>query len=284
MLLFHDYFGVNDAVAVLVVLCAVVAAAPPGGFWRKREDGVVAATGRGPQPAWWRSGGVSLPSVAAPLLVLPASLLLLESLVAHPLYVDRYVLYGEAGAALLAGAGVYRIGRWLGDAARGSAGSAAKSRLLTVAPGVVVCLCALLLQLGPQHYIRTPGSRAYNYGGPSNYVGARARPGDGVLFFGTFFRKARLGYPSDFRDVSDFAMAKSPQQAGNFRGTDKPFAATRPLMLEYRRIWVIGKPPSPKLASAALAAESVVLEKDFSLVAERHFRGIDVTLWLRRSL
>ncbi len=30
--------------------------------------------------------------------------------VGHPLYLDRYVLYGEAGAALLAGAGLQRIG------------------------------------------------------------------------------------------------------------------------------------------------------------------------------
>jgi hypothetical protein len=28
--------------------------------------------------------------------------------------------------------------------------------------------------------------------------------------------------------------------------------------------------------------ESGVLERDFSLIAERHFRGILVTLWLRR--
>ena len=32
-------------------------------------------------------------------------------------------------------------------------------------------------------------------------------------------------------------------QAGNFRGTDKSFAETLPLMLNYQRIWVIGSAP-----------------------------------------
>ena len=119
-ILFHDYFGATTAVAVLLFCCAVAAVLPP--LHRGR---------RAPGPAWWSQGGVSLPSVAAPLLVVPGALLILESLVARPLYVDRYVLYGEAGAALLAGAGALRIGRWL-------AGVTGRRMLLWV-PGVVVC-------------------------------------------------------------------------------------------------------------------------------------------------
>lgn len=56
---------------------------------------------------------MTLAPVALPLLIVPAALLVAESVVAHSLYVDRYVLYGEAGAALLAGAGAARAGRWL---------------------------------------------------------------------------------------------------------------------------------------------------------------------------
>ena len=104
-ILFHDYFGASTAVAVLLFCCAVAAVLPP--LERGR---------RVPGPAWWSQGGVSLPSVAVPLLVVPGVLLILESLLARPLYVDRYVLYGEAGAALLAGAGALRIGRWLAPA------------------------------------------------------------------------------------------------------------------------------------------------------------------------
>jgi mannosyltransferase len=271
--LFHDYFGVTSAVGVLLALCAVIAVLP----------------GRGTQAAWWRSGGISLPSVAAPLLVLPALLLLLESTVGPPLYVDRYVLYGEAGAALLAGAGVYRIGQWLADrtgpAVAGRPAGAAgwrPGRALIWLPGVVVCVCALLLQLGPQRVIRTPQSRAYDFGGPSNYVGAHAQQGDGVLYFGTLFRKAQLGYPADFRKVADFGVAQTPLQAGTFRGTDKPFAVTGPLMLRYRRIWVVGSRPSAHLPAGLLRQQSLLLEQHFSLVTVRRFRGIVVTLWQHR--
>ncbi|MGO8961974.1 MAG: glycosyltransferase family 39 protein [Streptosporangiaceae bacterium] len=264
--LLHDYFGVTSAVAVLLLLCAVVAVLP----------------GRRAEPPWWRSRGISLPSVAAPLLVLPAGLLLLESIVARPLYVDRYVLYGEAGAALLAGAGLYRIGLFLARAA-GSAGRGGRAgRALIWLPGAVVCALALVLQLGPQRVIRTPDSRAYDFGGPSNYLAAHAQHGDGVLYFGTLFRKAELGYPGDFGEVTDFGVALTPLRAGTFRGTDKPFAATGPLMLRYRRIWVLGSRPSLLLPAGLLRQESQLLEQRFSLITVRRFRGMTVTLWLRR--
>src|SRR5262249_24634594 len=117
-----DYFGATLPAIAIVVCCAAIAL-----LW-KRYPGIDRYPGlpdRIPGPSadqaasapWWRPGRVTLPSVALPLLVLPAGLLLLESVVTKPLYVDRYVLYGEAGAALLAGAGMYRIGQWLRVAA-----------------------------------------------------------------------------------------------------------------------------------------------------------------------
>jgi len=227
-----------------------------------------------PESPWWSRGGISLPSVAVPLLLVPATVLIIESLVTQPLYVDRYVLYGEAGAALLAGAGVYRIGRWLSEAV--------DRRALIWVPGVAVCLCALILQLAPQQRARTPQSRLFDFGGPSRYVGAHAQRGDGVLFFTSFYRKARLGYPADFRKVSDFALAVPPVRTGNFQGRNRPFEITGPLMLEHRRIWVIGTVPSRRQSAGQLREESMVLLDHFSLVTTRHFRNVVVTLWLRR--
>jgi mannosyltransferase len=297
-ILFQDYFGVTAGAAVLLFACAVVAVLPPEG-WRRRRAGITAGSGAGaaagngaeprmealpvgarpetvarPEPLWWSAGGISLPSVAAPLLVVPAVLLLGESLVAKPLYVDRYVLYGEAGAALLAGAGMYRIGRWLRDATG--------RRALLWVPGVVVCALALLLQIAPQQRIRTPQSRSYDFGSASKFVGAHARNGDGVLFFGTFYRKARLGYPADFAKTSDFAMKVSPQQAGTFRGRDKSFALIEPLMMARERIWVIGREPSKQLPPGEYRDESFVLKTNFVQVLRHTFRGMFVTLWQRR--
>jgi len=264
----QDYFGYESVAAAGVIICAMVALLPPPGTWQRRPGGAQ------PEPAWWRSGGVSLPSVAAPLLVLPAGILLLESVILRPLYVDRYVLYGEAGAALLAGAGVYRIGRWLRDETG--------QRTLVWAPGVIVCVSVLVLQLAAQHYVRTPGSRRYDYGGPSRYVGAHARPGDGIIFLGSFYRKARLAYPDDFRNTTDFAMARSPLQVGNFKGRDKPSAAVLPLMLHQRRIWVFGGHPSPRRRPGLGREESLTLLSNFTLIRHRQFHDILVTLWQRR--
>jgi mannosyltransferase len=221
---------------------------------------------------------VSLPSVGLPLLVVPALLLIVESIVGKTLYVDRYVLYGECGAALLAGVGLYRIGGILLSVT----GRTGWGRLAW-APGVLACVAVLLVQIGPQQNIRLPGSRHYNFTLPAAFIGAHARPHDGVLFFDTFFRKDKLLYPGDFRNTEDFAEALSPVQAGTFRGTDKPFATVRPLMLAHRRIWVVGLAPSPRLQTSLLRQQSLVLLRLFTLARERQFRGIDVTLWLRRG-
>jgi len=272
--LFHDYFGATTLVALLLLVCAVIAVLPVGPALPARVAAPTVGPGANPEPPAWWQGGISLPSVAVPLLVVPALLLLIESRVLPPLYIDRYVLYGEAGAALLAGAGAYRIGQWLAQDGRW--------RALIWVPGTAICVLALVLQLGPQTRIRTPQSRAYDFGGPSRYVAAHARQGDGVLYFGTLFRKAELGYPADFSKVDDFAEAISPMQAGNFRGTDKSLASTIPLMLDHQRIWVIGARPSAQLSPAALGQESAALARSFRLIASRHFRGISVTLWQRR--
>jgi mannosyltransferase len=271
--LYQDYFGATSTVARLLVACAVVAVLPPGPWWRRRRDGTGAGTAAMPAPTWWGGGGLSVSSVAVPLLVVPAGLLLLESVLLPPLFQQRYVLYGEAGVALLAGAGAYRIGRWL-------AGVLRRPELILV-PGLAVCLCTLLLQLHAQHDYRTPESRAFNFGGPAAYVGAHAHRGDGVLFMSSFYRKAELGYPEQFRETSDFALAVPPLDAP-YQGIDKPWPAIHPLMLAHRRIWVIGYLPSPTLPAGEMRQESQVLLQDFTRAELRGYKGMWLTLWVRR--
>ncbi len=283
-ILYHDYFGATTAAALILVVAALCAVLPPGSWWRSRggrADGGARADGRAqadggarPEPAWWSSGGVSIPSVAVPLLLVPAGLLLAESRLALHLYQDRYVMYGEAGVALLAAAGAYRIGQWLAAAAR-------RPELVLV-PGLAVCMLAAVLQLGYQHDIRLPESRAYDYGGPAFFVAAHSRPGDGVLFMTSFYRKAELGYPSQFRDTSDFALAVSPSVAKPYQGINKPFTAIRPLMLRHSRIWVLGLRPSGSLAGE-FGSESLVLRQHFRRVVMRGYKGIWLSLWIRRQ-
>lgn len=276
--LFHDYFGARYVVPAILLLCVIVALLPVRRQQRRPAESADPTSGEAmttAQPPWWRQTGVSLPSVALPLLVVPAVLLIVESIVGKSLFIDRYVLYGEPGAALLAGAGLYRIGLWLG--------SATGRRWLIWAPGVIACVALLPLQVGAQRYFRTPASRLFNFTGPADFVGAHARPHDGVLFLDTLFRKARLLYPHEFGKTDDFGQALSPLQSHDFRGTNKPLATLRPLILEQRRIWVVGLQPRSNLRTAQLRQESQVVMRNFTLVEHRHFRGIEVTLWVRRT-
>jgi len=288
-ILFHDYFGATNLVSIFMFLFAVLAVLPAAGLPAIRVSGLKPQPGpaAGPSSAWWNRGGLSLPSVAVPLLVLPGGLLLVESWVGKPLYADRYVLYGEAGAALLAGAGVYRLGQWLapwltrhlgGAAPRGAPGW----RSLVWLPGVIVCVLALVLQFGAQQRTRTPQVREFDFGDPAFYIGAHAQQGDGVLFFNAFYRKIRLGYPRDFAKIADFSMAISPEQAGTYNGINKPYPDVLTLMLDYHRIWVIGRAPSVHVASPGIRAEGELLTSSYTRIFYHHYRGIVVTLWVRR--
>jgi mannosyltransferase len=285
--LFHDYFGATILVAVGMLVLAVFAVLPAAALPPIRISRPRPATGAEASSVWWKSGGFCVPSVAAPLLVLPSFLLVAESLVGKALYSDRYILYCEAGAALLAGAGAYRLGQWvMPSLGRWMAGwrdqaGAPGWRSLIWLPGVIVCVLALVLQFGAQQRTRTPQSRQFDFGDPAFYIDARAHAGDGVLFFNTFYRKITLGYPQDFRDVTDFSMAVSPARAGNYNGINKPLPEVQSLMLNYRRIWVVGHYPSAHVSAPAIRGESEVLLSHFTLVAKRHFKGMEVTLWQR---
>jgi mannosyltransferase len=254
---FHDYFGIRPAISAALLVCIVIALLPP--------------LRRGDAAAWWR-GGITIQSVAAPLMILPAALLIAESLVARPFYVDRYVLFGEAGAALLAGAGAYRVGQWLRGGLRWPA--------VVAVPGVALVVCALVFQLGAQRFVRTPASREFDFGGPSRFVAEHAHAGDGVLYFGAFFRKASLGYPGDFRNVTDFGVAISPRASGTFQGVNLPFPALRRQLLRYQRIWVVGQVPRAGLPPGLMRQESGVMLADYTQAARARFHGITVTLWV----
>jgi hypothetical protein len=77
-------------------------------------------------------------------------------------------------------------------------------------------------------------------------------------------------------------MSVSPAQAGTFNGFNKPWPEVRSLMLTYQRIWVVGRAPSAHVAAPAIRGEGELLLSQYQLIAKRHFKGMVVTLWLRR--
>jgi mannosyltransferase len=262
--LVRDYFGPHPVVMVVTIGCALVACLP-----RAHVRSAV-ANGRG-WAAWRSRGPVSVVSVALPLLLVPPVLLITESVLAQPLYVDRYLLYCVLGAVLLIAEGATRIahrvvasrpGAWLG---------------LT---GVVVVIFVFLVQLPAAQYIRTPDSRLRDFGAPAHYLDHHARPGDGVLFFSDYFRLMELGYPSDFRNLSDIGAAQSPLQSGTFKGVDATLLTAAPRILDRDRIWVVGHAPFGALPTTIDDQERDLLVDDYRMVKILPFHGVTVTLWV----
>ncbi|MFD9860009.1 hypothetical protein [Streptomyces alboflavus] len=109
---------------------------------------------------------VRLLTVSVGLLVLPTLLLLLASVV-KPLYVDRYVLYRNAGLALLVGAALDR-------AARGT-----RPRVVAVA---VTAAAVVLALLPASAALRTPQSRIDDAAAIARAVREAGASGDGLLY------------------------------------------------------------------------------------------------------
>ena len=253
----HDYFGGGIFAPIFVASFCAAAILP-----LRRAD--------------WRSSGgtVTLPAIAAPLM-LPAVLLIIESFVFRPMYVDRYVLYGEIGAALLAGSGLTRIGHWL-------RGKYSRKRLAW-AGGLAGVLIVAFSNIWAQNAARQPESRLFDFGAPSAYLAANAKPGDGVLFATAFYRKAELAYPEDFRNLKDFSLAIPPGKLGTFQGRNLGFWAIRANMLKFHRIWVVGRPPSYPPVIPPFPSLARAVERHFVWKSREDFQGITVSLWVRRA-
>jgi mannosyltransferase len=179
-------------VAVLAV-CGVVASLRPG---RRRE--------------------FSVATVALPWLVLPPAVLLGVSLI-RPVYVERYVVFGQPALALLGAAGLV----WL---ARLIAGSPAGIRIPALAWIVPVLIVAVLTAglIGPQQAVRRSSARTDNLRAVSAVIAANERPGDAVFFIPPETRVVSLGYPAPFRRLRDLALGESPVASGTLTGVPVP--------------------------------------------------------------
>ncbi|HEX3898560.1 MAG TPA: glycosyltransferase family 39 protein [Mycobacteriales bacterium] len=262
--LIRDYFGPHPVVMIVTIGCALVACLPRAHVRSAIADGRARA-------AWRSRGPVSVVSVALPLLVVPPLILITESILAQPLYVDRYLLYCVLGAVLLVAEGATRLGsRMIG----------ANARSLLWLPGVGVAIFMFVVQIPAAQYIRTPDSRLRDFGAPANYLEHHARPGDGVLFFSDYFRLMELGYPSDFRNLSDIGAAKSPLQSGTFKGVDAPLLSAAPRILSRDRVWVVGHAPFGALPTTLDDQERDLLVDNYRMVKILPFHGLTVTLWV----
>ncbi|MFF0016620.1 glycosyltransferase family 39 protein [Streptomyces sp. NPDC005374] len=198
-----------------------------------------------------------LPRPALPLAVLPAlTLILLTPL--KPLYVDRYVLYGHAGTALLIGAALDRLGR---------------ARTLAVGTALLALL-PVTLQL------RTPDSRTDDVTAIARAMGTAHA--DGVLYLPDRRRVWSLSGPDAPRGLRDLALDRGPAESHTLYGTEVPAPEIRARMLATARIVAVGDPVGQPLdQNPQERTKRQVLADHFVPVRVRKVRGALITEYLR---
>lgn len=202
--------------------------------------------------------GTLLPRLALPLTVLPAlTLLLLTPL--KPLYVDRYVLYGHAGTALLIGAVLDRLGR---------------NRALALAAAVLLALLPVTLQL------RTPQSRTDDATAVARALSTTRA--DGVLYLPSRRRVWSLADPDSVRRLRDVALDLGPAESGTLYGREAPAPAIRARMLATARIVAVSDPAGQPLDETPQErTKRRVLADRFTPVRVRHVQGALITEYVR---
>ncbi|MPY49439.1 glycosyltransferase family 39 protein [Streptomyces acidicola] len=206
-------------------------------------------------------GRLDLPSLGLALTVLPALVLLVASLV-KPLYVDRYVLYGNAGTALLAGAVLDRLGSGLGTR---------------------VVAAALTLALVPVTVgVRTPESRVDDVAAVEQAIRQAGVPGDGILYMPSRRRVWSLHDPGAVRGLRDLALERGPVASSTLYGTEAAVPVIRARMLTVPRLVAVRDPegePLDRIAQEAVKRD--VLAASFEECDTLRVRGARVTVFAR---
>ncbi|MFJ5264679.1 glycosyltransferase family 39 protein [Streptomyces sp. NPDC088387] len=210
----------------------------------------------------------SLRAIALPLFIMPTALLLLMSLY-KPLYVERYVLYGLVGLALLLGTVLDRVP----ELGRG----------LRVAALVAVALAVALL-IPESLRLRTPEGRSDNVTDLAVTLSREYAPGDGILYMPVKLRAWSLAYPSVSRDMFDVTQKLTPAVSHGLYGTEWPSSQIRERMRSRARILVVTYPKGryAEITETELMKERVLADY-FTRAHTIRVNGAQVTVYKPRT-
>ncbi|UXY27288.1 glycosyltransferase family 39 protein [Streptomyces sp. HUAS TT20] len=264
--------------------CCAVAAVTPLVLLSMRQSGQVAwievsvrgdvvsfllIAGAGPAAARvHRRAGAhrALGELALPLLLVPPASLLLASAI-KPLYVDRYVLYAEAGLALLVGAALDTLWRSV--------------RLRAVL--ALAAAAAVLVAVGPVGtHLRGPTSRTDDVTAVSDAVRDTVAPGEGVLFLPASRRVWLLGQGPAPYGAHDLALAAAPHSSHTLYGTELPPKDIRNRMVRAPRIVVVREPARERHErSAREEMKEATLRDHFTRCARKTIRSARIEVYER---
>ena len=210
-------------------------------------------------------GPVRLSALAVPILVLPGLLLLIASL-AKPLFVDRYVLYGNIGIALL-------LGAWMDYVHR---------RQRSPHTAWIAAVAVLAALVPPSLALRTPQSRSNDATAIGAAVREEGRPGDGLLYLSGRYRAWTAATPEDTRSLTDLALAQDPVSSDTLAGVELPAHDIAARMLEFDRIVVVRDPAGAHAPTDPREeAKTSTLRRHFHPSGTTHVNGARVTVYVR---
>ncbi|MCT9084360.1 glycosyltransferase family 39 protein [Streptomyces fulvoviolaceus] len=205
-----------------------------------------------------RSAG--LIPLALPLLILPGLLLILLTPL-KALYVDRYVLYGHAGTALLVGAALDRLVR-----------AAGRIRAVTLLAAGATVLALLPVTL----HLRTPQSRTDDVAAIARAVSTSSA--DGIVYLPSRRRVWSLPEPDSVRGLRDLALNRGPADSATLYGTEVAAPVIRARMLAATRILAVGDPAGQPLdRTPQEEAKRQVLADHFEECGTRYLQGARIT-------
>jgi len=192
------------------------------------------AAGRGIR----REGQLTLALTALPWLTVPPFALLAASF-AHPVYVERYVVFCIPALSLLVAAGLTWLAVLTGRAvaARGLTGRRAVTA--AVVPSAVLVVVAAATLAGPQHQIRLATARVDNLRAVAAVIAARERPGDAIAYLPWDASVVAMAYPRPFRPLRNVELGSSPVASSTLRGLPAGRGMVAARLSGARRLWTV---------------------------------------------
>jgi mannosyltransferase len=176
--------------------------------------------GRARTQASWPSQLVAL---CVPWLVLPPAILISASVI-QPVYTLRYIVFCLPAVALIGGAALAALGRWLGP---------------------VALALAVVLALPGQIIDRRTAAHGDNIRLADREVAAAYRPGDAVLYVSRDARYMAAAYPYGLPELRNVWLASGRIPSGTLAGTYLPRPVIHERLARVHRVWVVavGKHP-----------------------------------------
>jgi len=216
--------------------------------------------------------GVTATRLCLPIFVVAPLLLIVESMIAMPLYGGiRYVVWVSPAMAVLIGAGLDHAVRLLVPSG---------ARSFAAILGVGVLAASLASQWKLEERVHSSAGAPQDMLAAATYLHQHERPGDGVIFAPRSFYALRLGYRNDLQPLRDLVIGQSGRYGGRLYGTEMSAPAISDAVEDSTRIWLVGV-SSPR---GSTRPELAALSRNFHLVSQHHVTGMTLSLFQTSSL